>query len=372
MPMTVPFLDLKAQYNSIKDEISVAIQEVIDRTAFAGGPFVEQFENQFARYCRTDYAIGAGSGTSALWLALVGLGIGHGDEVITVPNTFIATAEAISFCNATPVFVDIDEHTYTMNPDLIEQAITPKTKAIIPVHLFGQTANMDPILEISKRHGLFVIEDACQAHGATYKGKPAGSMGDAGCFSFYPGKNLGAYGEGGAIITNNPDLAARLKIFRDHGQSKKYHHDIIGWNARLDGIQAAILSTKLRHLDDWNELRRRHARAYTEAFANIAEIITPTVAVYGTHVFHIYAIRIPNRDDIIMNSLNGAGIGFGIHYPVPLHLTKAYHHLGLAENSFPIAEKCANELLSLPMFPELTEEQIDIVVNAIRHEVGNL
>ena len=363
--MKVPFLDLKAQYESIKDEIMVAIHQVIEKTAFAGGPFVEQFENEFATFCQTGHAIGVNSGTSALWLALLGLGVGGGDEVITVPNTFIATAEAISFCGAKPVFVDIDEQTYNMNPTLIERAITPRTKAIIPVHLFGQVADMDPILDIAKKHKLFVVEDACQAHGAIYKGKPAGSMGDAGCFSFYPGKNLGAYGEGGAVITNNQQLAAKIKMFRDHGQSKKYHHDLIGWNARLEGIQAAVLSVKLKHLVDWNERRRSHAKIYFEMLPKGNGVILPEEAAYGKHVYHVYAVRIKKRDETI-KSLLEKGIGCGIHYPVPLHLTQAYKHLGFGQNSYPIAEKCAQGFLSLPMFPELKKQQIAAVAKELK------
>ncbi len=362
--MTIPFLNLKAQYESIKDEIADAIQQVIERTAFAGGPFVEQFEHEFASFCQTNYAVGVNSGTSALWLALMGLGVGQGDEVITVPNTFIATAEAISFCGAKPVFVDIDEQSYNINPELIERAITRKTKAIIPVHLFGQTADMDPILAIAKKHGLFVVEDACQAHGATYKGRPAGSMGNAGCFSFYPGKNLGAYGEGGAVTTNDAELAAKIKMLRDHGQAKKYHHDLIGWNARLDGIQAAILSVKLRHLNQWNELRRQHAQSYAKALSTGNGIILPKEAVYGKHVYHVYAVRLKNRDHIL-KALAETGISCGIHYPVPLHLTRAYAHLGYEAGSFPVAERCAQELLSLPMFPELKSEQIAAVAKEL-------
>jgi dTDP-4-amino-4,6-dideoxygalactose transaminase len=260
--MKVPFLDLKTQYLSIQQEIKHAIGQVLESTAFAGGPFVAKFEDEFAAYCNCKCAVGVGNGTDALWFALLALGVKEGDEVITVPNTFIATAEAISFCGARPVFVDVDERTYTLNPDLLEAAITPRTKAIIPVHLFGQTADMDPILGIAQKHRLYVIEDACQAHGAEYKGRKAGSIGHAGCFSFYPGKNLGAYGEAGAVVTNDPELANRMRVLRDHGQPKKYYHDVIGWNGRMDGIQGAVLSVKLRHLDRWNENRRNHAAAY--------------------------------------------------------------------------------------------------------------
>ncbi len=364
--MNVPFLDLKAQYNSIKDDIDDAIQQVINKTAFAGGPFVAQFEKDFAAFCHSKYAVGVNSGTSALWLALIGLGVGPGDEVITAPNSFIATAEAISYCGATPVFVDIDETTYNINPQLIESAITPKTKAIIPVHLFGQTADMDPILTLAKKHNLFVIEDAAQAHGALYKGQPAGSMGDAGCFSFYPGKNLGAYGEGGAVVTNNADLAVKIRMLRDHGQSEKYHHDMIGWNARLEGMQAAVLSVKLKHLDDWNDSRRANARTYAAVLPHGNGFVLPHEAAYGKHIYHVYAVRVKNREDL-MAILREQDIGCGIHYPIPIHLTGAYEKLGYAEGSFPVAEKCAQEFLSLPMFPELTHDHILRVADVIHN-----
>ena len=263
---------------AIREEIAAAIQQVLDKTAFAGGPFVAQFEKEFAAFCGTQYAIGVGNGTDALWLALLALGVGPGDEVITVPNTFIATAEAISYCGAKPVFVDVDPETYNMDPAKLEAAITPKTKAIIPVHLFGQTADMDPILAIARKRKLFVIEDACQAHGAEYKGKKAGSIGDAGCFSFYPGKNLGAYGEAGAVVTNDEELAKKIRMLRDHGQAKKYYHCVIGWNARMDGIQGAVLSVKLKHLPAWNEGRRRNAALYGELLKGVKGVTTPTEA----------------------------------------------------------------------------------------------
>lgn len=341
---------------------------MLDNTAFAGGPFVEKFEKEFASFCQCDFAVGVGSGTTALWMALLGLGIGPGDEVITVPNTFIATAEAISFSGATPVFVDIDEQTYNLDPDLLEGAITPKTKAIIPVHLFGQTVDMDPVIEIAKAYGLFVIEDACQAHGAKYKGRCAGSIGDAGCFSFYPGKNLGAYGEAGAIITNNIELAEKMRVFRDHGQAKKYYHSMIGWNARMDGFQGAVLSVKLKHLPAWNEARRENARLYNDLLADVEGVITPKETDYAKHVYHIYAIRTENRDALI-KALAEKDIFCGIHYPVPIHFQEAYKLLGYRTNSFPVAESCAEQLVSLPMFPELTEEQIEYVVHEIKRFV---
>jgi len=376
--MKVPFIDLKAQYASIKDEINEAIQQVLDSCAFAGGPFVEKFEKEFADFCQCKYAIGVGSGTEALWLSLLALGIGPGDEVITVPNTFIATAEAISFCGATPAFVDIDEQTYTMDPaklrDYLNMRLQPPTsnlrprprpKAVIPVHLFGQMADMDPIMEIAKEYGLLVIEDACQAHGAEYKGRRAGSIGDVGCFSFYPGKNLGAYGEAGAIVTNDAEVDANIRMLRDHGQAKKYYHTMVGWNSRMDGLQGAILSVKLRHLDEWNESRRKNARLYDEMLADINSVILPQEANYAKHIYHIYAIRVQNRD-ALMNALAEKDIHCGIHYPVPVHIQEAYHSLELQKSRFPVAEKCANEVFSLPMFPEIAEEQTIHVVNTIK------
>ena len=364
--MKVQFLDLKAQYQTIREDVQSALQQVLDNTAFAGGPFVAQFEKEFALFCKSEQAIGVGSGTDALWLALLGLGIGKGDEVITVPDTFIATAEAISYCGATPVFVDVEEKTYNMDPAMLEAAITPRTKAIIPVHLFGQTADMDPIMEIAKKHGLYVVEDACQAHGAEYKGRMAGSIGDAGCFSFYPGKNLGAYGEAGAVVTNNADLANKMRMIRDHGQSKKYYHGLVGWNARMDGFQGAILSVKLKYLARWNEARRKNGQLYNELLTGRDGIVVPLEAGYAKHVYHIYAIRTQNRDAMI-NALGEKGINTGIHYPVPIHLQEAYHFLGLKKGSFPVAEKCASEFVSLPMFPELSVEQITYVAQEIKN-----
>jgi dTDP-4-amino-4,6-dideoxygalactose transaminase len=401
--MKVQFLDLKAQYESIRDEISIAIQKVLENTAFAGGPFVTQFEKEFAEFCGCKHAIGVGSGTEALWMSLMALGVGQGDEVITVPNTFIATAEAISFCDAKPVFVDVDEQTYNMDPNKLEDylkkrfrresrvvsgkvltrnsqpelhtsnsLLTPNAsrltalpKAVIPVHLFGQMADLDPIVEIARKYGLFVIEDACQAHGAQYKGRPAGSIGDMGCFSFYPGKNLGAYGEAGAVVTNDGPLAEKIRMLRNHGQPKKYYHDYIGWNGRMDGIQGAVLSVKLKHLMVWNEARRKNAQRYDELLADAEGVIVPKQADYAKHVYHIYPIRVRNRD-ALKSHLAEKNINCGIHYPVPIHLQDAYKFLKIKEGSFPIAEKCAQEFVSLPMFPELTEEQIEYVADEIK------
>ena len=367
--MKVPFLDLKAHHAPLTEEFDRAIREVIESSAFAGGPFVERFEEEFASFCGSSYAIGVGNGTDALWLALLALGIGEGDEVITVPNTFIATAEAITYCKARPVFVDVDPDTFTMNPAELEKSLTKKTKAIIPVHLFGQPADMDSILEFARANGLFVVEDAAQAHGAQYKGQKAGTMGDAGCFSFYPGKNLGAFGEAGAVVTNDPELRKQIQVLRDHGQSRKYYHSTMGWNCRMDGIQAAILSIKLRHLDKANSLRRKHAREYNQAFAGIDEVLTPFEAKYARHVYHVYAVRVQERDAVLRH-LQEKGVGCAVHYPVPVHLQEAGRNLGYTKGAFPIAEKLADEFLSLPMFPELTEEQIEYVGRCVSETVG--
>ncbi len=367
--MKVPFLDLKAHHAPLTEEFDRAIREVIESSAFAGGPFVERFEEEFASFCGSSYAIGVGNGTDALWLALLALGIGEGDEVITVPNTFIATAEAITYCKARPVFVDVDPDTFTMNPAELEKSLTKKTKAIIPVHLFGQPADMDPILEFARANGLFVVEDAAQAHGAQYKGQKAGTMGDGGCFSFYPGKNLGAFGEAGAVVTNDPELRKQIQMLRDHGQSRKYYHSTMGWNCRMDGIQAAILSIKLSHLDKANSLRRKHALEYNQAFAGIDEVLTPFEAKYARHVYHVYAVRVQERDAVLRH-LQEKGVGCAVHYPVPVHLQEAGRNLGYTKGAFPIAEKLADEFLSLPMFPELTEEQIEYVGRCVSETVG--
>lgn len=361
--MKIPFLDLKAHHQPMTTEITQAIQAVIAQSAFAGGPFVEAFERDFAAYCDCRQAVGVGSGTEALWLALAALGIGPGDEVITVPNTFIATVEAIGMTGAKPVLVDVDAQTYTMDPMAFFDAIGPATRAVIPVHLFGQTADMDAIMGIANAHGLAVIEDACQAHGATNKGRMAGSMGRAGCFSFYPGKNLGAFGEAGAVVTNDEQLAADLRVLRDHGQKRKYIHDRPGWNARMDGIQAAVLDVKLRHLPTANAARRRVAATYRDALAG-ADVSLPVEAGYGEHVYHIFAVRCASRARLIQ-ALTARDIGHGIHYPQPIHLQDAYRSMNLPRGSYPISERCADEFLSLPMYPELRPEQIEYVAESL-------
>jgi dTDP-4-amino-4,6-dideoxygalactose transaminase len=362
--MHINFLDLHAQYNSLKSEIDTAICDVFNSCAFAGGRFVAEFETSFAAYCQCQHVIGLGSGSEALWISLVALGVGPNCEVITVPNSFLATAEAITLSGAKPVFIDIDPVTYTLDVSKLEEAITPKTRAIIPVHIYGQVSDMDPIMQIAKKHGLSVIEDACQAHGAYYKGKKAGSIGDVGCFSFYPGKNLGAYGEAGAVITNNPDIEKKMRMFRDHGQSKKYYHDFVGWNGRMDGIQGAILNVKLRYLDAWNNARRNIAKLYNESLVRINGLTLPVEASYGNHVYHVYAVCTRERDSLY-NELEAKGIQCGIHYPIPIHLQKAYKYLNYSIGSFPIAEKLAKGTLSLPIYAELSNNQIDYVIENI-------
>ena len=367
--MTVPILDLNAQHAPLRKELDLAISEVIDSCAFAGGPFVEKFETEFASYCGCEHAVGVGSGTDAIWLALLACGVGPGDEVITVPSSFMATAEAITYSGARPVFVDVDEHTYTMDPAALEDAVTGQTKAIIPVHLFGQPADMDPILKFARGHDLIVIEDAAQAHGAKYKGRTAGTMGAAGCFSFYPGKNLGAFGEAGAIVTNDVQLRDKIRILRDHGQIRKYHHSMIGWNCRMDGIQAAVLRVKLRHLDRGNALRREHAQRYSAALGGIEGIIAPREASYARHIYHVYTLRVQERDEL-MSILRQRGIQTAIHYPVPIHLQPAYQMLGHKKGDFPVSEQTAAEFISLPMFPELTNLQIDFVADAVKEALS--
>jgi dTDP-4-amino-4,6-dideoxygalactose transaminase len=365
MNTPIPFVDLKVQLATIRDEIDAALGEVLDNTAFAGGRFVSEFEEQFANYCECEHAIGVGSGTDALWLALLAQGVGEGDEVITVPTTFIATAEAIHFCGAEPVFVDIDPLTYTMDPAKLEAAISPRTKAIVPVHLYGQPADMISILEISERHGVPVVEDACQAHGARYAGRRVGSLSDAACFSFYPGKNLGAYGEAGAVVTQDAQLAEQMRALRDHGQFQKNDHKLIGWNARMDGFQGAVLGVKLRHLDDWNESRRANARHYDRLLAGVDGITLPHEAPYSESVYHLYVVRSKARDQLL-EGLRERGVQCGVHYPVPLHLQPAFEHLGGRRGDFPVAERCADEVLSLPMFAELKLDQLEFVAEQLK------
>ena len=362
--MKIPLVDLKAQYANIKAEIDAAVQRVLDETDFIGGNAVTEFEKSFAAYCGTRSAVGLANGTDALQLSLLALGVGKGDEVITAINTFIATSEAISATGARPVFIDNDPQTYTIDVRKIEEKITPRTKAIIPIHLYGQPAAMDAINEIAARHNLVVIEDAAQAHGASFKGKTVGTLGRLACFSFYPGKNLGAYGDAGAIATNDEALADKVRMLANHGRLKKYEHEIEGYNSRLDTLQAAILSVKLRHLRAWTEKRQRNASAYSQLLAHAATIVTPVVHPDATHVFHLYVVRVQQREKV-QQVLKEAGIATGIHYPIPLHLQPAYKYLGLPTGSFPVAERFASEIMSLPMYPELSADQIAFICDTL-------
>ena len=360
----IPFVDLKAQYHSIKQEVDAAILKTIESCQFTLGSEVAAFENDFAAYSQVKHGIAVNNGTSALHLALLAAGIGEGDEVITVPFTFVASVAAIYYSRATPVFVDIDPRTFTMDPAKIEAAITPKTRAILPVHLYGQCADMDPILAIAKKHNLIVIEDACQAHGAEYKGRRAGSMGDMGAFSFYPGKNLGAYGEGGLVSTSNDEYNRTIRMLRDWGAEKKYHHVLKGYNYRMEGIQGAVLRVKLKYLEGWTEQRRAAAANYAKFFAG-SNVRIPEAMPHNRHVFHVYAIRTAHRAEW-MDALNRQGIASGIHYPIPVHLLPAYADLGYKAGDFPHSEQAANETMSLPMYPELTAQQCQTVATAVK------
>jgi dTDP-4-amino-4,6-dideoxygalactose transaminase len=366
----IPFADLKAQYHGIKQEIDAAIADVLENSTFILGPDVAAFEREFAAYSGADYGIGVNSGTSALHLALLAAGIGPGDEVITTPYTFVATVAAIRYVGARPVFADIDARSYTIDPAEIEKAITARTKAIVPVHLYGQTADMDPILEIARGHDLVVIEDAAQAHGAEYRGRRAGSMGQLACFSFYPGKNLGAYGEGGMVVTSDPEYARVIRMLRDWGMEQKYYHVLQGYNYRLEGMQGAILRVKLKHLDDWTAARQRHAALYTELLAD-SGAVTPPVMSHGKHVFHVYALMAPNRDEI-HRELAAQGIQTGIHYPYPVYELPAHADLGYKRGDCPNAERAAARELSLPIYPELTRAQIEQVCRCVREALARV
>ncbi|HVF68910.1 MAG TPA: DegT/DnrJ/EryC1/StrS family aminotransferase [Pyrinomonadaceae bacterium] len=365
--MTVPFVDLQAQYRSIKSEVDAAIQRVLDTSAFILGREVEAFERAFAEYVGAEFCVGVSNGTAAIQLALTACGVGSGDEVIVPANTFFATAEAVSTANATPVFVDCDADSCNIDASKIEAAVTPRTRAIVPVHLYGQPADMDAVFEVAERHKLIVVEDAAQAHGARHGGRRVGPLGRAGCFSFYPGKNLGAYGEGGAVVTNDKEVARRVRLLRDHGSEQKYRHEIVGYNFRLEGIQGAVLNVKLRHLDRWNELRRGHAARYRELLAPLADAGSLTLqreAAYAESVYHLFVIQADARDSL-QRFLSAAGVQTGIHYPVPVHLQPAYASLGHRAGDFPVAERQAGRLLSLPMFAELTERQVNYVADAV-------
>ena len=359
----IPFLDLKAQYQQIKREVDVEVSRAIESGQFVLGPDVAAFEDRFAAYCNVKHCVALNTGTSALHLALLAAGIGPGDEVITVSMTFVATTAAVLYCGAKPVFVDVDPRTWTMDPNLIEAAITPRTKAILPVHLHGLMADMDPIIDIARRRELVVIEDAAQAHGAEYKGRRAGSMGAIGCFSYYPGKNLGAFGEGGASVTNDPDLAQRMRLLRDWGQESKYNHVVPGYNYRMDGIQGAVLKVKMNYIEAWTEGRRAVASHYDRLLEG-KRYGRPAPPAHCRHVYHVYAIEVPERDKV-QKALQAAGIATGIHYPIPVHLQKAYANLGCGPGDLPVTEAVASRFLSLPIYSELRPEQIAEVVSQL-------
>ena len=365
--MSVPFLDLPAQYADLKEELRPHLDAVLDTSAYILGAYAEQFEQAFSRFLGVRHVIGVANGTDALLLSLKALGVGPGDEVITAANSFVATAEAIAHAGARPVFVDVDPDSYTIDVGRVEAKISPRTKALIPVHLYGQPADLASLEALAKSHGLSILEDAAQAHGATYRGRPIGGFGDAACFSFYPGKNLGAYGDAGAVATNRDDLASTLRKLRDHGGVKKYEHELIGFNSRLDGLQAAVLLVKLKRLRQWNERRAAHATRYTARLSGTPGVQLPTVRDHATHVFHLYVIRVPAQHrDGLRAFLQGYGIATGLHYPVPLHLTQAFAALGYRPGDCPVAESCARSVLSLPMFPELRAEQIDYVADRVQ------
>jgi len=364
--MKVDVFTLKKQYEYIKDEIKGPIEKVMRSSAFILGEDVGFFEQEFAAYCGVKYGVGVNSGTDALFLACLACGIGKGDEVIVMPYTYIATTLAISMTGAMPVFVDIDEKTCNIDISKIEKFITKKTKAILPVHLYGHPVDMDPLMEIAKKHNLKIIEDCAQAHGALYKNKKVGSFGDVSCFSFYPTKNLGAFGDGGMVLTSSGEIKEKLLFLRDYGRKGRYEHVIKGYNSRLDTLQAAILRVKLRHLDEWNEKRRKNAMLYTKLLKEKKiDIILPYEAEYAKHVYHLYAVRVKNRK-AVMDDLAEKGIRTLIHYPIPIHLQEAYKDLGYKRGDFPISEKCCEEILSLPMYPELSEAEIKYVIDALK------
>ncbi len=365
--MTIPFLDIRAQNRSIWDELQAALEPVMSGAQFILGPAVERFEKSFAAYLGRKHCVGLNNGTSALHMALQACDVGPGDEVITTPHTWISTSWAISYVGAKPVYVDIDPRTYNINPDLIERAITPRTKALLPVHLYGQACDMDALCRIADQHGLVLIEDAAQAHGAVYKGKKVSSFGRIGCFSFYPGKNLGAFGEGGAIVTDDQQIADRIRRLRDHAQQGRHNHVELGHNTRMEGIQGAVLEVKLRHLDVWNAARARHAQRYHELQADVSGIQLPAMPQAGAHVWHLFVVLVKGQArDVFQKQLAERGVATGVHYPTPVPLQPAYAHLGHKPGDFPVAEDVMRRCLSLPMFAELTDEQIVAVAEAVR------
>lgn len=362
--LSIPVLDLKAQYASIREEVREAVDSVLDSQTFILGSHVRSLEEEIANYCGSRFAVGVASGTDALILGLRACGIGPGDEVIVPSFTFIATADAVSLLGAIPVFADIQPDTFNLDPDSVASKITSRTRAVIPVHLYGQPANMDPLMELASHHGLKIIEDNAQALGATYRGKKTAGIGDLGCISFFPSKNLGAYGDGGMVVTDSEELFRRLQSLRSHGSRKKYFSEEQGWNSRLDELQAAILRVKLKYLDTWNEARKRNAGTYDSLLRNIPEVITPTVTQWGSHVFHQYTIRVSVRDQL-QKELAAQGVSTMVYYPQPIHLQPIFRHLGYKEGDLPETERACREVLSLPMYPELTISQMEYIAQAL-------
>ncbi|MCK5580192.1 MAG: DegT/DnrJ/EryC1/StrS family aminotransferase [Candidatus Omnitrophica bacterium] len=363
--MQVNFLDFSEQYTTIKDEVDIGLKRVFETGSFIMGPDVKDFENSFAQYCECRNGVGVNSGTDALYLALAALDVGVGDEIILPSFTFIATALCVSYTGATPVFVDVEQETYNIDSESFKKAITPKTKAVIPVHIYGQAANMKEICEIAKEHNIKVVEDACQAHGARYEGQRIGSLGDIGCFSFYPTKSLGAFGDGGIVVTDDEEIAEKIQMLRDYGRKGRYDHKVKGYNSRLDTVQAVVLAAKLKYLDEWNQMRADNAAYYNELLAGIKGVKIPLIKDNRTHVFQTYAVRLKERDRIC-DQMKDKGVGVLIHYPIPLHLQEAYKDAGYKKGDFPVSEQIANETLSLPMYPHITKDKIEFVCDALK------
>jgi len=367
--MNIPFVDFSEQYKTIKQEIDDGLHDVFEKSCFILGPQVKTFEEEFSSYCGAQYGIGVNSGTDALYLALASLHVGKGDEVILPSFTFIATALGVSYVGAKPVFVDVEDKTYNMDPRELEKVITSKTKVIIPVHLYGQSGNMDEILKIARKHNIIVMEDAAQAHGATYKQKKIGSLGKVSCFSFYPTKGLGAFGDGGMIVTSDASVNERARMLRDYGRVGRYEHKIIGFNSRLDTVQAVILSAKLKYLDEWNKMRNVMGRYYCELLKNVNGVMAPLIQEDRTHTFQTFAVRILKNRDAVAEKMKEKGVGVLIHYPIPVHLQEAYKDLGYRKGDFPVSERIADEILSLPMFPHMTKQQVEYVCDCLRNAV---
>lgn len=369
--MNVPFIDFSEQYQTVKDEVQTGMNSVFERGAFILGQEVKDFEEEFAQFCDVKYGVGVNSGTDALYLALSALNVTVGDEVIIPSFTFIATALCISYTGAKPIFVDVEDQTYNIDPQKLKEVITDKTKVIMPVHLYGQAANMDEINAIAKERGIAVVEDACQSHGASYNGKKVGSLGDISCFSFYPTKALGAFGDGGIVVTNSEEISQKIQMLRDYGRKDRYAHQIKGYNSRLDTVQAVVLSAKLKHLDQWNKMRADNAAIYCDLLKDVEGVVLPTVKEGQTHVFQTFAVRVDQRD-VVLEKMKEKGIGVLIHYPIPVHLQEAYADLGYGKGDYPVSEKLSDSVLSLPMFPHMKKEQVEYVAHSLKEVLSQL